>query len=96
MKKIFIEPEMHVIELNISENIAASEPVGSLLIHVSADSEFTCQVTATAFIWEIYMDQTGTTKQQATNNGCYVYSSGATTYGRSYGKLIPIEDIRVR
>ena len=97
MKKIFIEPEMHVIELNFSENIATSgetPPGGSLLIHVSVDSEYSCQVTGTAMIWEIYMDASGKLKQIATSNGCYIYGTAAATYGRGYGKYIPAEDVK--
>ena len=98
MKKIFIEPEMHVIELNFSENIATSgetPPGGSLLIHVSVGSEYSCTVTNTTYmIWEIYMDESGAKKQEAVSNGCYRYGTAAATYSRGYGRYIPAEDIK--
>ena len=97
MKKIFIEPEMHVIELNFSENIATSgetPPGGSLLIHVSVGSEYSCKVTSTAMIWEIYMDESGALRQEATSKGCYSSGTAAATYSRGYGRYIPAEDIK--
>ncbi len=47
MKKIFFEPEVQKIELNLRENIAASETSGDMFVKVLQANYFSCTVHRT-------------------------------------------------
>lgn len=80
MKKVFVEPEMHKIELNLQENIAAS---GQTIIGYNFLSQMlTCTVM-----------YTGKTVFQVTATeaeGCAVYASSKA---RTVVRFYPIEQV---
>lgn len=47
MKKIFFEPEVQKIELNLRENIATSETSGDMFVKVLQSNYFSCTVHRT-------------------------------------------------
>ena len=81
MKKVFVEPEMQIIELNLHENIAAS---GQTIIGYNFLTEmFTCNVVYTGKkIFEV-------TQEEA--NLCAVYAQAKS---RSLMIFYPIEQVR--
>ena len=86
MKKMFVEPEMHRIELNLKENIAASSGTGEdegehTYIKVMIDNLYTCTVLNTGMTI-----LGGLTIEQL--QACTV-----TERTRSIGALVPIEDV---
>ena len=79
MKKVFVEPEMQIIELNLHENIAASEQI--IIGYNFLTEMFTCNVVYTGKkIFEV---------TQVEANTCAVYAQA-----RSLMRFYPIEEVR--
>lgn len=85
MKKIFVEPRIKRIELNLKENIASSNQ-GAVSYHVLADNLFTCTLQNTG---ELMMDLMNAGRHDLIET-CKVYLN---SNARIYGKLIPEEEV---
>lgn len=86
MKKTFFEPEVQKIELNLRENIAASEPSGDMYVKVLQDNYFTCTVHNTQ---KLIFNCT-----EADLRSCTIYGSAATataTWRRE--KTYPLKEL---
>jgi len=71
MKKVFVEPEMKKIELNLKENIAVSgEVIGYHFLQFM--TKCTIQYTDFTIYHEFSDDQVA---------GCLIYANEASTYG---------------
>ena len=84
MKKVFVEPEMQIIELNLHENIAAS---GQTIIGYNFLTEMLyCPIVHT----QKYITDFSTGKlTMAEANTCAVYAQA-----RSLMRFYPIEEVR--
>ena len=84
MKKVFLEPEVKRIELNLRENIAtSSDPGGALFVKVLQSDYFSCKVQATGkLIFHCNEEDL---------QSCTVYSTSSATW--SFGKTFPIEEL---
>ena len=84
MKKTFFEPELQKIELNLCENIAASETTGDMFVQVLQASYFSCTVQRTGkLIFNC---------SEADLRSCTVYgSAGAATW--SLGRTYPVKEL---
>ena len=84
MKKTFFEPEVHKIELNLRENIAASETGSDMYVKVLQASYFSCTVQRTGkLIFNC---------SEADLRSCTVYgSAGAATWG--IGTTFPVREL---
>ena len=84
MKKVFVEPEMQIIELNLHENIAAS---GQTIIGYNFLSEMLfCPIVYTG---KFITDVANGTLTMAEANKCAVYAQT-----RSLMRFYPIEEVR--
>lgn len=80
MKKVFVEPEMQIIELNLHENIASSEQI--LVGYNFLTLMLTCTVVYTGkTVWQV-------TETEA--EGCAVYASAKA---RSITMFYPREEV---
>ena len=81
MKKVFVEPEMKKIELNMRENIAAS---GGILGYHFLTTMRGCTIQNTGFyIWDDFQD--------SQVSSCLIYASAASTYGT----VVPEAEVRL-
>ena len=86
MKKVFVEPEMKKIELNLSENIAESHKI------VFSGFYFNEQFLACTVQYSGKKLSEGVPDDQLL--ACYAESDGATTYSR--GRVfVPEETVRM-
>ena len=78
MRKVFVEPEVHRIELNLHENIASSITSSG---EVSFNSQaWMCPIVYTSFtLEELIVKYQGQWKYYA--GSCISYNPDATTYG---------------
>lgn len=84
MKKVFLEPEVRKIELNLRENIASSEPTSDMYVKVLQGNYFSCTVHATGKL--IF------SCNEADLKSCTVYgSAGASSW--SIGKTYPLKEM---
>lgn len=81
MKKVFVEPEMKKIELNISENIANS---GDILGYHFLTTMRGCTIQDTGFyIWDDFQD--------AQVASCLIYSTNSSPFGT----VVPESEVRL-
>ena len=84
MKKIFFEPEVQKIELNLRENIAASEPSSDMFVKVLQANYFSCTVQRTG---KLIFNCT-----ESDLKTCTVYgSAGAAVWGLE--KSFPLREL---
>lgn len=85
MKKIFVEPKIKRIELNLKENIASSNQ-GAVSYHVLVGDLFTCTLQNTGqFMMQLMLEG-----KHDLIETCKVYLNANA---RIYGKLIPEEEV---
>lgn len=81
MKKVFVEPEMRKLELNLNENIAAS---GDILGYHFLTTMRSCTIQDTGFfIWDNFSDMQV--------SSCLIYASEA----RTAGTVVPQAQVRL-
>ena len=84
MKKTFFEPEMQKIELNLRENIAASEQDGHMYVKVMQADYFSCKVHNTGKLIFYCTEED--------LKSCTVYgSAAASTWSRE--KVFPLKEL---
>ena len=85
MKKTFFEPEVQKIELNLRENIAASESDDNMFVKVMQASYFSCTVHSTG---KLIFNCT-----ESDLKTCTVYGSagGATVWSQE--KTFPLREL---
>lgn len=81
MKKVFVEPEMKKIELNLSENIANS---GEILGYQFLTTMRGCTIQDTGFfIWDDFQD--------SQVSSCLIYANSRS----SFGTVVPQSEMRM-
>lgn len=81
MKKVFVEPEMKKIELNLCENIANS---GEIVGYHFLSTMKRCTIQDTGFhIWDDFTDEQV--------SSCLIYASSQS----AFGTVVPQEEMRV-
>lgn len=84
MKKIFFEPEVQKIELNLRENIAASEMGSDMFVKVLQANYFSCTVQRTG---KLIFNCT-----ESDLKTCTVYGSAGAAV-RSLEKTFPLREL---
>ena len=89
MKKVFVEPEMHRIELNLQENIATSITTSDFVSFYS--QAYVCTVVTT----NKYYDDPTLTFMEVVTKGCTSYSNTYSFRGGQNGvDKVPLEEFR--
>ena len=88
MKKVFVEPEIHRIELNLHENIATSV-TNSADVYFNSQAWF-CPVISIATIEELIAANPSGWRQTAA--ACISYNSDKTTSGLRNNR-VPLEEV---